>query len=152
MATTKIIKMDPALRDAVDLARAAAEEVASMFGVGEHLEVTADASRVVTHWFACPHSGYVGWRWAVTVTRAARVKTVTVDEVVLLPSAEALIAPAWIPYADRIQATDVAPGVVMPTPDDDPRLEPGFTGGDIAPDTEPAQASIIRSVNRKSVV
>ncbi|MGL5406644.1 MAG: DUF3027 domain-containing protein [Propionibacteriaceae bacterium] len=146
MATTKMSKIDPALRDAVDIARAAAEEAASIFGVGEYLEVTAEASRVATHWFTCPHSGYVGWRWAVTVTRAARAKTVTVDEVVLLPSSQALIAPAWIPYADRIQAGDIAPGVVMPTADDDPRLEPGFTGGDIAPDTEPAQASIIRSV------
>ena len=30
-------------------------------------------------------AGYVGWRWSVTVARAPRQKTVTVDEIVLLP-------------------------------------------------------------------
>lgn len=146
MATTKSPKLDPAIADAVDVARAAAEEAASIVGVGEHLEITVEDDRVATHWFDCPHPGYVGWRWAVTLVRASRAKVVTVNEVNLLPGPDALVAPAWIPYADRIQAGDVAPGVVMPTADDDPRLEPGYTGGEDAADADPVEASLTRAV------
>ena len=48
---------------------------------------------MVTHFFACPHPGYQGWRWSVTVARASRAKVVTVDEVVLLPGEGALLGP-----------------------------------------------------------
>src|SRR5262245_12662993 len=49
---------------AVDLARASAAEVAGADHVGDHLGVTADADRVVTHYFDCLATGYRGWRWA----------------------------------------------------------------------------------------
>ena len=62
-------------------------------GVGEHLGARADDDRVVTHLFACPHPGYQGWRWSVTVARASRAKVVTVDEVVLLPGEGSMLAP-----------------------------------------------------------
>lgn len=146
MATSKTPKADPALRDAVDLAREAALEAATIFGVGEHLRTTTDGDRLMTHWFACPHEGYQGWLWSVTLSRASRAKAVTVNEVALVPGPEALVAPRWIPYAERIQAGDVAPGIVFPTPDDDPRLMPGYTGGELAADTDPAEASHVRAV------
>ncbi len=131
---------------AVDLARQAAEEAAADFGVGEHLGVVVEGDRVVTHLFACPHPAYVDWRWAVTLVRASRARIPTVNEVVLLPSADALLARPWVPWTDRIQAGDLAPGVLLPTPDNDPRLEPGFTGADQAPDTDPAEAAMTRVV------
>ena len=65
--------------------------------VGEHLGHVVEGERVVTHFFACTRPGYLGWRWAVTVARAPRQKTVTVDEVVLLPGDEAIVAPEWVP-------------------------------------------------------
>ena len=64
------VKPDQVGADAVDLAREAAEEAAGAIGVGEHLGVEADADRVVSHFFACPHAGYAGWRWSVTLVRA----------------------------------------------------------------------------------
>lgn len=140
-------KLDPACAEAVDLAREAAMEAASAsLSVGEHLGVMVEGDRVVTHYFESTHPGYRGWRWSVTVARASRAKKVTVDEVVLLPGDDSVIAPAWVPWAERIQAGDVAPGVLMPTPEDDPRLEPGFTGGDQAADADPADASMMRAV------
>ncbi|HEU5483790.1 MAG TPA: DUF3027 domain-containing protein, partial [Microlunatus sp.] len=144
--TAKTVKADPVGVDAVDLARATAEEAAGTMGVGEHLGFEADADRVVSHFFACPHPGYAGWRWSVTLVRAARAKVPTVNEVVLLPGNSALLPEPWVPWADRIQAGDVTAGLLMPTAPDDPRLEPGYTGGVLAADADPAEASQIRAV------
>lgn len=138
--------LDTACADAVELARSAAEGRAEHMGVGDHLAVEAEDSRVATHYFACEHPGYRGWRWAVTVARAARARVVTVSEVVLLPGEGALVAPAWVPWADRIEADDVTPGVLMPTADNDPRVEAGFTGGDAARDADPAEWHATRAV------
>ena len=52
---------------------------------------------MVSHFFACPHPGYQGWRWSVTVARASRARLVTVDEVVLLPGEGALARPTGCP-------------------------------------------------------
>ena len=144
--TAKTVKADQIGADAVDLARQVAEEAAGTLGVGEHLGIEADADRVVSHFFACPHPGYAGWRWSVTLVRAARAKSPTVNEVVLLPGQSALLAERWVPWADRIQPGDVTAGLLMPTAPDDPRLEPGYTGGEQAADADPAEASQVRAV------
>lgn len=139
-------KLDAATAAAIDLARAAVVEVAADLGVGDHLGVLVEGDRVITHSFACPHRGYVGWYWAVTLVRAARAKAPTVNEVVLLPGDEALLPPRWIPWSERIQAGDISPGSLMPTPDNDPRLEPGYTSADMPVDTDPIEWSQTRSV------
>jgi len=139
-------ELDPACAAAVDLARSAALARADVIGVGEHLGVLGEDTRVVTHLFACLHPGYPGWRWSVTVARAARARVVTVNEVCVVPGEGALLAPPWVPWSDRIEAGDVTPGVLMPTPDDDPRVEAGFTGGDAARDSDPAEWAQLRAV------
>lgn len=146
MAPSRTIKPDAICLAAVDLAREAAVETAGVIGVGEYIGAHADEDRVLSHFFACPHPGYRGWRWSVTVARASRAKVVTVDEVVLLPDDGALLSQEWVPWAERIQPGDVTPGLLMPTPADDPRLEPGYTGGEHAADTDPAEASAARAV------
>jgi hypothetical protein len=118
--------MDTRLRDAVNLARAAAREVAGS-SVGEHLGAEQDDALVVTHSFATTDKAYVGWRWAVTLTRAEGSDDVTVDEVVLLPGSGALVAPAWVPYSERVQPGDLSPGDLLPPAPDDPRLVPAYT-------------------------
>jgi Protein of unknown function (DUF3027) len=143
---TGTTKPDAACAAAVDLARAAAEETAGVIGVGEYLGAEAEDTRVVSHLFGCPHPGYRGWRWSVTVARAARGRAVTVDEIVLLPGEGALQTKAWVPWVERIQPRDVTPGVLMPSTGDDPRLEPGYAGGEAAADTEPAELSLVRTV------
>ncbi|MCA6092384.1 DUF3027 domain-containing protein [Streptomyces sp. SCA3-4] len=119
--------------EAVELARAAAEEAALPGKVGDHVEVVADGDRVVTHYFACEDPGYRGWRWAVTVARASRAKNVTLDETVLLPGPDALMAPEWVPWSERLRPGDMGPGDLLPTESDDLRLEPGWTGEDVPP-------------------
>jgi hypothetical protein len=89
-----------------------------------------DAERVATHSFACLNPAYLGWRWSVTVARAPRAKLVTVDEVVLLPGTDAIVAPEWVPWSERVRPGDLGPGDVLPTGSDDFRLIAGLTGLD----------------------
>ena len=126
---TRAATLDAACADAVELARAAAVEVAGVGQVGAHLAVEADGERLATHRFASLSGAYVGWEWSVTVVRASRAKNVTVDEVCLLPGPGARLAPAWLPYADRLRPGDLGPGDLLPVPADDDRLEPGWTAG-----------------------
>ena len=92
--------------------------------VGEHLGVTADGDRLVTHRFRCLDPAYRGWCWAVTVTRASRAKNVTVDESVLVPGDEAILAPDWVPWRERVLPGDLGVGDLLPAPPDDARLVP----------------------------
>ena len=118
---------DAVLQGAVELARAAAEEVAETAElVGEHLEVVSEDERVVTHRFATTAKGYRGWHWAVTVTRVPRGRIATVSEVHLLPGDDAVRPPEWVPWSERLQPGDVGPGDVLAYVDDDDRLEPGY--------------------------
>lgn len=127
---TRAGKPDSALAKAVDLARGVVLEVAEPAEVGDHLGVHAEDERVVTHHFACVRPGYPGWYWSVTLTRAKRAKDMTVNEVVLLPGDEAIVAPAWVPYKERIQPGDLSPGDLLPVEDEDPRLVPTYLVGD----------------------
>jgi hypothetical protein len=145
-SSTGTTQPDAVCLAAVDLAHTAAEEAAGVIGVGDYLGAQAEDTRVVSHFFACPHPGYQGWRWSVSVARAARARAVTVDEVVLLPGEGALQPKEWVPWAERIQPGDVTPGVLLPSSDDDARLEPGYTGGDDAANPEPAELSLVRTV------
>ena len=130
MTAARAPKPDAVAVAAAEQARETLLELADASDVGEHLGHVVEDERVVTHLFACTRPGYRGWRWSVTVARAARAKTVTVDEVVLLPGDDAVIAPAWVPWRERIKPGDLSPGDLLPTDEDDPRLVPGYTAGD----------------------
>lgn len=115
------------------LARDAAEDAAAPGVVGEHVDVVVEGDRVVTHLFECKDFGYRGWRWAVTVARASRGKVVTLDETVLLPGPDALLAPEWVPWSERLRPGDMGPGDLLPTDAEDLRLEPGYSGEEEPP-------------------
>ncbi len=128
--TTKDPKLDERCADAVDVARAAVLEQIPAEDLGDYLGLQAEGKRVVTHYFACTRRGYRGWRWSVTVARGKKQTLVTVNELVLLPGDDAILAPEWVPYRERIRPGDLSPGDLLPTEDDDPRLVPSFTAGD----------------------
>ena len=117
---------------AIELARHALEEVTDPITVGEYVAAVPDAERLVTHLFDCTLSGYRGWRWAVTLSRVPRGRTATVCEVELLPGEEALLAPAWVPWAERLEPGDITRSDRLPRKETDERLEPGWeaTGED----------------------
>ncbi|MFC4033607.1 DUF3027 domain-containing protein [Streptomyces polygonati] len=114
--------------EAVDVALAVTQEAAGPDSVGEHLGVVAEGDRVVTHHFACEEPAYRGWHWATTLTRASRSKQITIDETVLLPGGDAVLAPAWVPWSERLRPGDMGPGDLLPSEADDLRLEPGWAG------------------------
>jgi hypothetical protein len=122
--------LDPVLAGAVDVARAAAAQEAGDEPVGRHVGVEAEPGGAATHLFIAELPDYRGWRWAVTVATAGPDTPVTVSEVVLLPGPDALVAPEWVPWQQRIQAGDLGVGDLMPTESDDPRLVPGYVGSD----------------------
>lgn len=115
---------------AVDAARAALLEQVGDSVVGEHVAEVVEDDGVITHYFACTQKGYPGWRWAVTVAQPTGQDQVTVDEVVLLPSDDAITAPAWVPWRERIKPGDLSPGDLLPVDEDDPRLVPTYLAGD----------------------
>jgi len=123
------------LADAVDEAREAAvwEAAADLLdgpaAVGAHLASLAEDDGAVTHYFAAEQGGYLGWRWAVTLA-AASDGPVTVSEVVLIPGPEALVAPGWVPWEQRVRPGDLGVGDLLPVPEDDPRLVPGYVATD----------------------
>ncbi|MDH6464947.1 hypothetical protein M2302_005148 [Micromonospora sp. A200] len=124
-ASTRAARLDQVCAAAVDVARDAITEVEPS-DVGDHLRAVAEGDRVVTHYFECRLAGYRGWRWAVTVTRVPRSKHVTICETVLLPGSDALLAPGWLPWQERLKPGDLGPGDLLPTAPDDERLAPGY--------------------------
>lgn len=126
-AATRAPSRDAVLASAVDLARSAAEEVAGRPDlVGEHLGVVVEGERLVSHRFVSTAPGYRGWHWTVTVARVPRGRSATVCEVELLPGEDAILAPVWVPWSERLQPGDIGPGDVLPFITDDDRLEQGF--------------------------
>lgn len=120
------VRLDAVTAAAVDQARDAAVEVGGESSVGEHRAARAAGDRLVTHTFTCLDAGYPGWEWTVTLARAPRAKAATVCEVELLATADSVVAPSWVPWAERVQPGDLGPGDVLPQPDEDERLECGY--------------------------
>jgi hypothetical protein len=126
---TRTAVVDDACAAAADQARSAAEGAAGR-PVGAHQGFAPEGDRLGTHFFAATDPAYAGWRWAVTVARAARARVVTVDEVVLLPGEGALLAPEWLPWSDRVRPGDLGVGDLLVTAVDDERLTPAYAAGD----------------------
>jgi len=118
---------DAVLVSAVDLARAAAvEEAGAPDLVGEHLGLVVEGERLVSHRFTTTALGQRGWEWTVTVARVPRGRTPTVCEVHLLPGEDAVRAPAWVPWSERLRPGDLGTGAVLPLVPDDERLDQGY--------------------------
>lgn len=124
---------------AVETARAVLLEQVGEDVVGEHVDTVEEDAAARTVYFACTQAGYPGWRWAVTIATVPGQDHVTVDEVVLLPGEDAIIAPAWVPWRERIQPGDLSPGDILPAEEDDPRLVPAYLTGDPGDEVDAAE-------------
>lgn len=116
---------DAVLANAREIARAALGDEP----VGDYRGFELDAERLGTHYFASTAPGYRGWHWYVTLSRIPRSRTATVCESGLLPGDESLLAPAWLPWSERLAPGDLAPTDRLPYVADDDRLEPGWVAG-----------------------
>jgi hypothetical protein len=117
---------DKQLLDAVSIARDAIAEVADPNHIGAHLGAVMEGQRLATHSFTCTAKAYRGWHWVAVLARAPRSKKVTVCETALLPGDDALVAPRWVPWEERLQPDDLGSRDVLPKVDEDPNLQPSF--------------------------
>lgn len=131
----ELLPVRPLLADAVDVARGALTELGEDH-VGAYLGVTADDATTVTHRFEATLPGYHGWRWEVVLSALPDSDRVTVNESALLPGPDALVAPEWLPWDQRVRPGDLSPGDLLAPRADDPRLVPGYvaTGDPVVDD------------------
>ncbi|MCT1363125.1 MULTISPECIES: DUF3027 domain-containing protein [unclassified Microbacterium] len=92
---------DARLVEAHDLALAALREITPAATVGPAAGFTPEEDGSVSLRFENRLPGYPGWYWTVTVARVEDEEP-TVLEVELLPGDGALLAPEWVPWAERL--------------------------------------------------
>ncbi len=128
------VKPDAVLAGAVDIARTAlGEDVGDESKIGAHLGVIGEPSAsgaVVTHNFGANLPGYVGWHWAISVSRTDDSDHVTICESVLLPGDGAIKNVSWVPWSERLRSEDVHPGDVVRSDPEDDRLVPAYLQSD----------------------
>lgn len=93
---------DPVLLAARTQAREALAEITDADTIGADTGHEVHDSHVLTLFFECNHPGYPGWRWAATLARVDEESPVNVLEVELLPGADAVVAPDWVPWSERL--------------------------------------------------
>ncbi|WP_457965773.1 DUF3027 domain-containing protein [Arthrobacter sp. D1-29] len=99
-------KPDAFLAAAVDVARTAIEGITAASDIGQHVAARSEGDRLVTHLFESKLPGYLGWQWYAVLTRNSRSKVVTINELGLLPSEDSILAPEWVPWAERVRPED----------------------------------------------
>lgn len=113
------------------IAKAVAIEVADEDNqVGDFVEAIDLGDDVTDFRFETRVRGYEGWQWSVTLYHDVELDHWTVNESSLVPTDRALRPPAWIPWKDRLEPTDLAVTDSIGTEPDDPRLEEGFRATD----------------------
>ncbi|MEY4418263.1 MAG: hypothetical protein RIQ88_701 [Actinomycetota bacterium] len=90
--------------DVKGFAEVAAKSAAEKNEIGQFIESVTEGSTTTYFWEA-KQPGYGGWRWSVTVDQIDPSLEPTLTEVVLVPGPDALIAPNWIPWKDRVVDT-----------------------------------------------
>lgn len=85
----------------VTLALAALREVTTPDTIGDPPVVT-HGEETVTVAFPSTQPGYPGWLWSVSVSAVPGLEP-SVLELGLVPGEGALVAPEWVPWADRLE-------------------------------------------------
>ena len=109
------VPTDETLVVAVEVARAALLTFTPEDTIGEPLGHVVEGDRVVSLLFDCTMTGYPGWRWTVTLSRIDGESVPQVLETELTPGDEAVVAPEWIPWSDRLADYRTAQDLVAAT-------------------------------------
>ena len=132
--------------DPKSLARSVAMTVADEPDQVGRLTRSIDEDDHVTDFrFESKKRGYEGWEWSVTLYHDTDIDEWTVNESSLVPTDQALMPPAWVPWKDRLLPTDLSVTDSIGTEPDDSRLEDGFrrtepSAAAPTPDADQAQA------------
>lgn len=90
------------MSDPESVARAALTGVTPIETVGPLLGTVDEGEGVTTLRFAADVSGYPGWSWSVSLAQLPD-EPPTVLETELRPDDGALLAPDWVPWAERLE-------------------------------------------------
>lgn len=93
---------DAVLSASVDVARDALLKITDAGSIGEPAGHLVHDEHVLSLLFQCLLPGYPGWHWTVTLARADETSAPTVLETELMPGENALLAPEWVPWSDRL--------------------------------------------------
>ncbi|MBP2411904.1 hypothetical protein JOF48_000703 [Arthrobacter stackebrandtii] len=104
----RVGKPDAFLAADVATARNAILSIAADAEIGAHLGARSEGVRCVTHLFESKKDGYRGWTWFASLARVSRGKESTVNEVGMLPTEDSVLAPQWVPWAERVRPEDQA--------------------------------------------
>jgi hypothetical protein len=85
-----------------EVARAALSEISPAGTVGDLLDNVTQDDGTLTLRFASTLSGYPGWHWSVSLAEVPGEEP-TVMEAELMPGEGALLAPDWVPWAERLE-------------------------------------------------
>lgn len=135
---------DEPLAAAIRIAEAALDEVTSPERVGAFVDAVDQGDGVYALRFTTSTPGHTDWLWTVSMVRLEGEESPSVLECALLPSEGSLLAPAWIPWAERLaeyRATHDRHGNPLPAEGED--AEPGEDA-----DGETAPAARTRSTAR----
>ena len=147
-------KVDEILAAAKDVALQGVQEIAPAHAIGLVHHVRAEEERLSTHLFECTLPGYRGWFWFATLSRAPRSRVATICEVGLLPGDDALIAPDWVPWADRVRPEDLEENAVEENADsaEDTEAEESAESAEFAESGESVESAENESAENESAV
>jgi hypothetical protein len=104
----EVWEADEVLASATDQARTALERITPADTIGEPLGYIVEGEHVLSLLFDCLLNGYPGWRWTVSLSRVDGDADPQVLETELTPGDDALLAPEWVPWSDRLADAKVA--------------------------------------------
>lgn len=106
------------MSDQESVARAALAEITPLATIGPLVERVDEEDGVATLTFAADLSGYPGWHWSVSVAQLPGEEP-TVLEAELMPGDGSLLAPDWVPWAERLEEYRAAQAAAAEAGDDD---------------------------------
>ncbi|ANP73717.1 hypothetical protein PA27867_2778 [Cryobacterium arcticum] len=104
----EVFEADEVLVGATDQARAALELITPADTIGEPIGYIVEGEHVLSLLFDCLMTGYPGWRWTVSLSRVDGESEPQVLETELMPGDDALLAPEWVPWSDRLADSKLA--------------------------------------------
>ncbi|WP_150307998.1 DUF3027 domain-containing protein [Planctomonas psychrotolerans] len=96
------VSLDDLPEGSVDIARTALLDITPADTVGDSATAVAEEGNAYSVRFPCLLSGYPGWNWNVTLASIGDGTPPSVLEVDMLPGEDALLAPDWVPWSDRL--------------------------------------------------
>lgn len=112
------------------VARSALAEVTDSAHIGAFVETQPTTQHTAIVTFVSTMPGYKNWKWLVMLSWLD-AKHLTIDEVAMVPTDEALVAPAWVPWSQRVEAGDLGVGDELPYQALDPALAPGYAQAEL---------------------